>query len=71
MSNIVGIGKYMINVRSLNDVIERLIFILAAAIVIALLTGVISILGWFGVVTLVGTTGILIIIKWGWLWFLK
>ncbi|MBM3934337.1 MAG: hypothetical protein FJ319_08560 [SAR202 cluster bacterium] len=66
-----GAGKWLISIRSFDDVIERGATLLAFALIIGLCVGVVGILGWFGIITLLSVGFILTIIQWGWLWLLR
>ena len=64
-------GKWLISIKSFDDVVERGATLLAFALILGLIIGVIGILGWFGVITLLLVAFILTIVQWGWLWLLR
>ena len=58
-------------VMSIEWIFEKIGYILAALIGLGLIVGLISILGWVGIVTLVVVALLIVLIQFGWLWFLK
>ena len=71
VSRAAAVGRWFIDIKTPGDVVEKVAYILAAGLFIALMVFVVAILGTMGVITLIGGFVLLIMLKWGWLWLLK